>query len=82
MFIGNFELDLSDGEIRFKTSVDLEGAEFTSTVFRNLLHTNLSTADRYYPGLMRMLWSDDVTAEEAVAHVEGRGGFEESDDDD
>ncbi|MEZ4466668.1 MAG: YbjN domain-containing protein [bacterium] len=83
MFIGNFELDFSDGEVRYKTSVDLEGAEFTSTVFRNLLHANLSTADRYHPGLMRLLWSDDVSAEEAVAQVEGRpaGGEDEDEDD-
>lgn len=28
--IGNFELDMTDGEIRYKTSIDVEGGELTS----------------------------------------------------
>ncbi|WP_020473161.1 YbjN domain-containing protein [Zavarzinella formosa] len=58
MRIGNFELDYDDGEIRYKTSIDAEGGEMTHTMIDNLLRANLSTINRYFPGIMSVIYSD------------------------
>ncbi len=58
MRIGNFELDYDDGEIRYKTSIDVEGGELTSKMIDNLLRANLTTIDRYFSGLMELIYGD------------------------
>ena len=58
MRIGNFELDYDDGEIRYKTSIDAEGGEMTLQMIDNLLRANLSTINRYFPGIMSVIYSD------------------------
>jgi hypothetical protein len=74
LLIGNFELDFRDGEVRYKSSADLEGAVASNTVFRNLLHANLSTSDRYHKALKRLLVLDDLSPEQAIEEAEGGGG--------
>jgi len=84
MRIGNFELDYDDGEIRYKTSIDIEGGELTSPMFHNLLRANLSTMDRYFPGLMKLIYSDKTPKElihDIEGSLEGFPGLEDSDDD-
>jgi hypothetical protein len=66
---GNFELDFADGEVRFKTSILLADGELTKGMLNGLIGANLSTADRYLPGLMSVLWND-AAAEDAVSLVE------------
>lgn len=58
MNLGNFELDYEDGEVRFKTSVDVEGGELTETMLRNLLTAGLTLTERYYRGLMAVMFSN------------------------
>src|SRR5262249_2797336 len=41
--MGNFEMDFTDGEVRFKTSVDVEGSELTDKMIENLIFANLTT---------------------------------------
>jgi hypothetical protein len=70
MRIGNFELDFEDGEIRYKTSIDIEGGELTSKMIHNLLQANLSTMDRYFPGIMELIYSEK-TPKELIQKIEG-----------
>jgi hypothetical protein len=70
LHVGNFELDVSDGEIRFKTSVDVEGAELTFELMRNTVYANVMQMDHYLPGLFGILHAG-LTAEAAIALVEG-----------
>ncbi len=70
MVIGNFEMDYSDGEIRYKTSIDVEGAELTFPLIRNLVYANVRVMDRYLPGIMQILYAD-VSPEEAIRSIEG-----------
>lgn len=70
MIIGNYELDLSDGEVRFKTSVDLEGVEAVPKIIRNLVYANVLTMDKYFPGLMRVIYGG-ISPEEAIKEIEG-----------
>ncbi len=70
MRIGNFELDFEDGEVRFKTSIDIEGGELTSKMIDNLLQANLVTMDRYFPGMMELIYADRSPGE-LIAKIEG-----------
>ena len=70
MMIGNFELDLNDGEVRFKTSADLEDVPEFSLLLRNLLYANALTMDRYLTGLMRIIYGG-VGGDEAIREIEG-----------
>ena len=59
---GNFEMDWSDGEVRYKTMLDVEGGVLTVMMVRNLVHANLFTVDRYFNGLMNVIYSDKSPA--------------------
>ncbi len=69
MVIGNFEMDYRDGEVRYKTSADVEGTEIPATFLKNLIYANVIMMDRYLPGIMMVIYGG-VSPEEAVAHVE------------
>jgi hypothetical protein len=70
MIIGNFEIDIEDGEVRYKTSVDLEGVEQVTHLLRNMVYANVLTMDKYFNGLMRILHGG-LTPVEAIKEVEG-----------
>ncbi len=69
MVIGNFEMDYGDGEVRFKTSIDVEGTELTPELLKPLLYANVLMMDQYLPGIMSVIYAD-VSPETAVAQVE------------
>jgi hypothetical protein len=57
--IGNFELDVDGGEVRFRTSIDAEGTTPTPELVRNAVVANVLTMDRYVPGLLAVLQGVD-----------------------
>lgn len=63
MRIGNFELDYDDGEVRYKTSIDVEGGELSNKMIDNLLRANLTTMDRYFTGLMELIYGEKPALE-------------------
>lgn len=67
--IGNFEIDLSQGEIRFKTSVQSKGSEFTRDLFQSLVHHNVLVVDEYLPGIQSIL-QEGMSAEAAIMMIE------------
>ena len=69
MIMGNFELDYNDGEVRYKTSIDIEGGELTSQMIKSLIYVNVMMMDRYLPGIMSVIYAGTDPAE-AVAKVE------------
>ena len=69
LLLGNFELDLGDGEVRFKSSLDVEGGALTYSQYQNLLYVSLATVDRYFPGLERVIQGNADPAA-AVSDVE------------
>jgi hypothetical protein len=68
--IGNFELDYSDGEVRYKSSLDFEGQTLTAELVRNAIYPAVHTMDRYLPGLLRVSFGG-ATPHEAIEEVEG-----------
>lgn len=69
MIIGNFELDYSDGEIRYKTSVDIEDVDLSEPLLRHMIYANVLTMDKYFPGLMRVLYGG-ISPVAAIEEVE------------
>lgn len=67
---GNFEMDYSDGEVRYKTSIDVENDELTSPLVHNLVYANVWTMDRYFPGVMAVIYGN-VPAADAIQQIEG-----------
>lgn len=51
MITGNFEMDLRDGEIRFKTVVDLGEATLTHDLIKPIVIKNLSMMECYIQGI-------------------------------
>jgi hypothetical protein len=70
MRIGNFEMDFSDGEVRYKSSLDFEQEVLTPRLIKNAIYPVVQTIDRYLPGLMRVIYGDQPPAE-AIAEIEG-----------
>lgn len=69
MIIGNFELDFADGEIRYKTSIDVEGDRLSFPLIRQLVYANLKMMDAYLPGIMSVIYSS-VLPVDAIASIE------------
>jgi hypothetical protein len=55
LVIGNFEFDADGGEIRYKTSIDVEGDRLTHALLTHVVHANVLTMDRYLPSLVRVI---------------------------
>lgn len=69
LILGNFELDFTDGELRYKTSLDVEGTPLTTELLQPLTFANVSTMDRYLPGLMAVLYGS-VSPQAAIEQIE------------
>jgi hypothetical protein len=58
MMIGNFEMDFTDGEIRYKTSIDVEGDKLSSALIKRLVYANVMMMDEYLPGIVSVTEGD------------------------
>jgi len=63
--IGNFEMDMEDGELRFRTYLDSANALPSQEQLINLIWNGAQTFDTYYPGFMKII-TEDYLAEEAM----------------
>ncbi len=66
--IGNFDLDFTTGEVRYKTSLDVEGDLLTYNLIKNLVYSNLFAMDQYLPGIIAVIGNSSPT--DAIALVE------------
>jgi hypothetical protein len=65
LVLGAFEVDLRDGEARYHISHLIGDGRLEDEVIRRIIGSALSTADRYFPAYMRVLFGGD-TPEDAV----------------
>jgi len=70
LILGNWEMDFSDGEVRYKTSAFTGAEDISPENAAALCFTNILTTDRYLPALMGVLFGQ-LSPEEAIANVEG-----------
>ncbi len=69
--VGNFELDFADGEIRYKTSIDVENDRLSSALIKQMVYANVTMMDEYLPGIMSVIYGD-VEPKDAIAQIEGQ----------
>lgn len=72
LHVGNFELDYTDGEIRYKSCVDFKGIRLTPDLIKHAVYPAAQTAEAYFPGLLRVI-RDEKTPVEAIAEAEVEG---------
>jgi hypothetical protein len=69
LIIGNFEMDYTDGEVRYKTSIDVEGDRLSPALVKQIVYSNLYRANQYLPGLLDVIQANKSPAE-AILKVE------------
>ncbi|BAZ31244.1 hypothetical protein NIES4074_37160 [Cylindrospermum sp. NIES-4074] len=69
MVIGNFELDFNSGEIRYKTSINVEDDKLSFTCIKYLVYTNVTMMDKYLPGIISVINSELLPAS-AINQIE------------
>lgn len=72
MVVGNFELDFSDGEVRYKTYVEAapDSGPVSHVQLKSALFHNVRMLDKYLPGLRKLL-DEGVSPLDAWRFVEG-----------
>ena len=71
LIIGNFEMDFTDGEIRYKTSIDVEGDLLSQSLVKRLVYTNVTLMDKYLPGIIAVV-EKGISPAAAITQVEGQ----------
>lgn len=70
LIVGNFEMDLNDGELRYKTySIAAKGSDISTDLIGQLIFANVMIMDRYLPGIMSVIYAN-VSPETALMQVE------------
>ena len=69
MAIGNFEFDFTDGEIRYKTSLDVEGDRLSYALIKQTVYLNVLTMDRYLPAIAAVI-NQEISVDDAIEQIE------------
>ncbi|MEH1900614.1 MAG: YbjN domain-containing protein [Nostoc sp.] len=69
LIVGNFEMNMDDGKIYYKTSLDFEGDRLSLMLIKQLVYSNVEIMDRYLPGI-EVVASSEILPREAIAKVE------------
>ena len=67
--LGGFDLDFSNGEIRYKTSSIINPKSLNSDTIKDLVYTNVMMMEQYLPGISLVI-SGHLSPEEALAETE------------
>ena len=70
MLLGNWEMDFSDGEIRYKTSAFVGDGVPDKDLAASLVFANVFTVDRYLPAVLGVTFGSAEPAA-IIAEVEG-----------
>lgn len=71
--IGSFEMDFSDGELRFRVSVDVEGGTLTTTMVQTMFDAALWTMERFHDPVMRVVYGG-IAPEQALEGLDEEEG--------
>lgn len=67
--IGNLELDFSNGQIRYKSSISFFNEELTPGLIRNAIEPALEALDIYFPSISNII-NEKQTPVDAVTRIE------------
>ena len=68
LLVGNFDIDLDAGHVRYRTGIDLDELDVNAALVRNLIYANVWGMDLHSEGLNRVAYGG-LDPEEAVALV-------------
>lgn len=71
LIVGNFELDMDDGEVRFKTWIDCPDTVLTDALMKPVVIANVAMMDKYLPAIHAVIGGMSPAA--AVGWIEGDG---------
>ncbi|WP_017305105.1 YbjN domain-containing protein [Spirulina subsalsa] len=66
LLMGNFEMDLGDGELRYRTSLDCKDSPVTLPQLQQVLVTNLNMMTRYFERIQGVM-EGQISPQEAIA---------------
>lgn len=58
LIVGSFEMDMDDGELKYKVTVPLDDAQLSLAQYRHCMRASLSTIRRYLPDFYRIVFGD------------------------
>ncbi|MDB9313580.1 YbjN domain-containing protein [Spirulina sp. CS-785/01] len=58
LIVGNFELNYESGEIRYKTSIDVEGSRLVPSMVKQLISINIGMMDAYLPVIRQAIQTE------------------------
>lgn len=67
--VGNFEMDLEDGEIRYKTGINITGDRLSPEIITQMVTENTKQMDKYLPAILQVTYSD-VSPKELIDGIE------------
>lgn len=67
--LGNFELDLNDGELNFKNTLAIEDGDLTEKMVNTLVTFSIECVNRYLPGIEAVL--SGTSPKEAIERIDG-----------
>lgn len=68
IIVGNFELDYEGGEIRYRTSIDVEGSHLVPSMIKSLISINIGMMDVYLPVIKQMI-ETELTPFQAMQQI-------------
>ena len=71
--LGTFAMDLEDGEVRFRTGIDVSGDRLSPALIENVIDANLVVMDRAWP-LLEAVVTTEVTPEAAAEMLRAPSG--------
>jgi hypothetical protein len=72
LFAGAFEMDFSDGEIRYRQEIDVEDGTLSTTMVHNLIGPSVVLWAKYLPALMKVVYAN-ASPEQAIREAEKPG---------
>ena len=58
LILGNFEIDMEDGEMAFRISFDVDDGALGQKQINTHFMLMLALVDKYYPAFQRLMWQD------------------------
>lgn len=66
--LGNLELDVDTGQLRFKTSLDVEGEELTEGLVANCVYANIASMEQMLPAIRAVVF-DEMSVHDALQTI-------------
>lgn len=75
LIVGNFELGLDDGELLFKTTLDLADGQLTKAMFERMYRLNCDVMNEFYGQIWSVGFSEAVSSQVVGANHPVDGTF-------